>query len=90
MNKLNLLADATISSSANSPNSYHRSIVTLPDCHLKESESSVLDKGLSFCPIKKVDKIQFFGNIEECFRRLRLKEFIHKKQLWKYGPQVSL
>ena len=48
----------------------------------------MLSKSLSFCPTKKVDEIRFLGDIEEYFRRLRLKKFFHKKSTTE-GPTTS-
>ena len=50
-------------------------IVNLSDYKPSPHELAILEKGLSFCPSKKIDEIQFFSDIESYFRRLRLKEF---------------
>jgi len=45
---------------------------------LSMHELSVLNKGLSFCPNKEINEIQLYGDMENCFRRLRLKEFFNQ------------
>jgi len=53
-------------------------IVNLSSQTLTKTEESVLSKGLTFCPYKPIDEIQFFGEIECFFRRMRLKEFYNE------------
>ena len=50
-------------------------VINLSDHRLSEPEKSVLSKGLSFCPTKLIDPIQFCGDVETFFDQLRLKEF---------------
>ncbi|XP_070543722.1 uncharacterized protein [Ptychodera flava] len=55
------------------------SIVNLSDYTLSANEESVLSRGLKFCPTKPLDKTQLCGDLEDFFRRLRLKEFFHNQ-----------
>ena len=61
--------------SSNKNASPSNKIVNLSDYKPSPYELAILEKGLSFCPSKKIDEIQFFSDIESYFRRLRLKEF---------------
>ncbi|KAM5182215.1 uncharacterized protein ACMZJ9_002590 [Mantella aurantiaca] len=52
-------------------------IVNLSDYKPSDPEISVLSKGLTFCPTTKLDHIQVLSDMENFFRRLRLKEYFH-------------
>ncbi|CAH2300453.1 Hypothetical predicted protein, partial [Pelobates cultripes] len=55
-------------------------IVNISDYKLSDPEASVLSKGLSFCPSTKLDDIGLYSDVEEFFRRMRLKEYFHDKE----------
>ena len=73
-NKLAKLQRPNPSSNKNASSS--NKIVNLSDYKPSPYELAILEKGLSFCPSKKIDEIQFFSDIESYFRRLKLKEFL--------------
>ncbi|CAH2223715.1 Hypothetical predicted protein [Pelobates cultripes] len=52
-------------------------IVNISDYKLSDP---VLSKGLSFCPSTKLVDIGLYSNVEEFFRRMRLKEYFHDKE----------
>ncbi|XP_056424537.1 uncharacterized protein LOC130363151 [Hyla sarda] len=60
-------------------NTDNSGIINISDYELSKPERSVLSKGLSFCPSTKLHDIKLYSDLEEFFRRLRLKEFFHDK-----------
>ncbi|XP_075460703.1 uncharacterized protein LOC142497154 [Ascaphus truei] len=53
--------------------------VNISDYTPNQAESSVLSKGVTFCPTKPMDKIELCSDLEEFFKRLRLKELFHDR-----------
>ena len=49
--------------SSNKSASPSNKIVNLSDYKLSPYELAILEKGLSFCPLKKIDEIQFFSDL---------------------------
>ncbi|XP_066451040.1 uncharacterized protein [Eleutherodactylus coqui] len=55
-------------------------VINLSSHNPTEVELSVLSRGLSFCPTKMFVKTELCSDMEEYFRRLRLKEFFHNTE----------
>ncbi|CAM4587217.1 unnamed protein product [Caretta caretta] len=53
------------------------------------AEAAVLSRGLSFCPSTPTNMIQFCGDLESYFRRLRLKEYFQNTSEQHTNPQRS-
>jgi hypothetical protein len=68
-----------IPTSANTEQSADSKVVNLSDHQLSKEEKSILSKGLSFCPTTPLDTIQVCGDLEEFFRRMRLKKYFSDK-----------
>ncbi|CAI7935255.1 Hypothetical predicted protein, partial [Podarcis lilfordi] len=64
-------------------------IVNLSQQALSPAEESVLSRGLSFCPAKSPHMIQFYGDLEAFFRRLRLKEYFQHTQQQDKSEQTT-
>ncbi|XP_068135476.1 uncharacterized protein [Hyperolius riggenbachi] len=54
-------------------------VVNLSSYNPSKTELAVLSKGLTFSPTKRFDEIEFCSDMEEFFRRIRLKEFFHNR-----------
>ena len=55
------------------------SLVNLSNTHLTKDHISALEKGLTFCPIpRSPDTTHLWNDIEEFFRRLRIKRYFDK------------
>ena len=59
----------------------HNQVINLSDHQLTQAETTVLTKGLNFCPSSKLDKIQICGDTERYIRRLRLKEYYRENTI---------
>ncbi|CAM4539289.1 unnamed protein product [Lepidochelys kempii] len=86
--KLSKLLHATRGHSNGSLNP-PRNIVNLSNYTLSPAEAAVLSRGLSFCPSTPTNMIQFFGDLESYFRRLRLKEYFQNTSEQHTNPQRS-
>ncbi|CAM4659432.1 unnamed protein product, partial [Lepidochelys olivacea] len=64
-------------------------IVNLSNYTLSPAEAAVLSRGLSFCPSTPTNMIQFCGDLESYFRRLRLKEYFQNTSEQHTNPQRS-
>ncbi|CAM4539123.1 unnamed protein product [Lepidochelys kempii] len=64
-------------------------IVNLSNYTLSPAEAAVLSRGLSFCPSTPTNMIQFGGDLESYFRRLRLKEYFQNTSEQHTNPQRS-
>ena len=53
----------------------HEVVVNLSHYPLNEAEKRILNRGLSFCPTKKMDKLQLCQDIRNFERRVRLREY---------------
>nr|XP_048688123.1 uncharacterized protein LOC125627729 [Caretta caretta] len=62
-------------------------IVNLSNYTLSPAEAAVLSRGLSFCPSTPTNMIQFCGDLESYFRRLRLKEYFQHTSEQHTNPQ---
>lgn len=77
----------TISISANVPatttsinNGVETTVVNLSSARLTASEISLLAKGLTFCPASgKFNEFQFYQDLDNFARNLRLREYFHDK-----------
>ena len=56
-------------------------VINLSNHQLTQAETTVLTKGLNFCPSSKFDKIQICGDTERYIRRLRLKEYYRENTI---------
>ncbi|CAM5130490.1 unnamed protein product [Natator depressus] len=84
--KLSKLLQATRGHS-NGPLNPPSNIVNLSNYTLSPAEAAVLSRGLSFCPSTPSNMIQFCGDLESYFRRLRLKEYFQDTSEQHNDPQ---
>ena len=63
-------------------------VVNLSNVPLSEAEESLLSRGLSFCPTPpKLDDFSLENDLEDFYRRLRLREYFHNSDSEEENPQ---